>query len=60
MVPIIQAHLVHRFNHQMIAIVPVEALEIAKNMLVFLTFAENFGTLHPDGEKPQILYILTA
>jgi len=41
LIPIIQAHLVHRFNQQMIAIVPAEALEMAKNMLKFLNFAEN-------------------
>jgi len=44
----------------MIAIVPAEALEMAKSMVKFLNFAENFDALHPDGEKSQIFFILTA
>jgi len=54
-------------NHQetsvpslIIVIVPVEALEVAKDMLKLLNFAQNFNALRPDGEKSQILSILTA
>jgi len=52
-----QKYLFHHFNQQMIVIVPAEALE---GMLKFLNFAEKFDALHPDGEKSQILSILTA
>ena len=44
----------------MIVIVPAEALEEAKRHAKFLNFAEDFDALHPDGEKFQILSILTA
>ena len=43
----------------MIVIVPAEELEEAKGMQKILNFAEIFDTLHPDGEKSQILFILT-
>ena len=36
---------------------PAEALQMAKK---HAKFAENFDTLHPDGEKSQIFSILTA
>jgi len=40
--------------------VPAEALKRLKGMLKILNFEENFDALHPDGEKSQILSILTA
>ena len=41
----------------MIVIVPAEAL---KGVLKILNFEEIFDALHPDGEKSQILFILTV
>ena len=41
----------------MIVILPAKVL---KGMLNFLNFTENFDAFHPDGEKSQILSILTA
>jgi len=54
---IVKKHLFHHFNQQMIVTVLAEALDEAKK---FLNFAENIDALHPDGEKSQILSILTA
>jgi len=40
-------------DQQLISIVPAEALDM-------LDYAENFDAVHPNGEKSQIVLILTA
>jgi len=44
----------------MIVIVPAEAPEEAKRHAKIPQFYRNFDALYPDGEKSQILSILTA